>query len=130
MNKNEHMNHWLKNAEHDLDTAESMFASGKYDWCLFIGHLVLEKALKAIYVYKNDNKIPPKTHNLLYLARKSGVKLSSEQEFFFSKVNDFNIEVRYPQYKHEFYKQCTKKFTELNFLKIKEHYQWLKSQIK
>ena len=40
MTKEEHIRYWLESARHDLETAESMFQSGKYDWCLFIGHLV------------------------------------------------------------------------------------------
>ena len=40
MTKEEHIAYWLKSAEHDLNAAESLFQSGKYDWCLFIGHLV------------------------------------------------------------------------------------------
>jgi HEPN domain-containing protein len=30
----------------------SMFKSGHYVWALFLGHLVLEKLLKAVYVKK------------------------------------------------------------------------------
>ena len=46
------------------------------------------------------------------------------------KINDFNIEVRYPEYKNEFYKLCTKEFAKENVNKIKELYRWIKSQIK
>ncbi len=38
--------YWLKIAAHDLDVAAALFAARKYDWCLFIAHLVLEKTLK------------------------------------------------------------------------------------
>jgi HEPN domain-containing protein len=55
MTKQEHIDYWLKSAEHDLKTAQSLFKSGKYDWCLFIGHLVLEKTLKALFVNANEN---------------------------------------------------------------------------
>ncbi|HED08412.1 MAG TPA: HEPN domain-containing protein [Ignavibacteria bacterium] len=68
MTQEEHIKYWLDSAEHDLDTANTLFSSGKYDWCLFISHLVLEKLLKAFYVKNNHNKIPPKTHNLVRLA--------------------------------------------------------------
>ncbi len=67
MNVKEHVNYWLDSAENDMEAAEHLFSSAKYDWCLFIGHLVVEKTLKAYFVYKNSNKIPPKTHNLLRL---------------------------------------------------------------
>ncbi|WP_150112227.1 HEPN domain-containing protein [Desulfonatronovibrio hydrogenovorans] len=54
MNINDQLNYWLESAEHDLDTADSLFYSEKYDWCLFMGHLVLEKALKAVYVLEHN----------------------------------------------------------------------------
>ena len=46
-----------------------------------------------------------------------------------SADNDFNLEVRYSEYKREFYKICTKNFTDNYFLKIQEFAKWLKSQI-
>ncbi len=129
MTQEEHIKYWLDSAEHDLDTANTLFSSGKYDWCLFISHLVLEKLIKAFYVKNNHNKIPPKTHNLVRLAQLSQVKLEEKHLLFLDEVNDFNLEVRYPEYKNEFYKTCTKDFTEIYFKKVKEFYQWLKSQL-
>jgi HEPN domain-containing protein len=130
MTINEHIKYWLNSAAHDLDTAEHLFKSGKYDWCLFIGHLVLEKTLKALFVFKNDNKVPPKIHNLVRLAKLSKIGLTQEQEIFLGDVNDFNLQTRYPDYKQQFYKKCTKSFTDEYFIKIKEQHKWLKSQIK
>ncbi len=129
MNKKEHIEYWLKSAQHDLDVAEALFQNQKYDWCLFIGHLVLEKTLKAYYVMQY-NQLPPKTHNLVRLAEISNINLEEEQKLFLDEVNDFNLEIRYPDYKFNFYKKCTKEFTESYFERIKEFYQWLLSQIK
>ena len=42
-NKLRQIEYWVDSAVHDLDVAETLFKSGKYDWCLFIAHLVLEK---------------------------------------------------------------------------------------
>ena len=67
----EHIQYWVESAEHDLDSAESLFTAGKYDWSLFIGHLVLEKILKALYVQDNQNRLPPKTHNLEVVSKPS-----------------------------------------------------------
>ena len=78
----EHIQYWVESADHDLDSAESLFAAGKYDWSLFIGHLVLEKILKALYVQDNQNRLPPKTHNLVKLAENTNV-VFSRPEFFF-----------------------------------------------
>ncbi|MCP3874212.1 MAG: HEPN domain-containing protein [Desulfobacteraceae bacterium] len=94
-----HINYWIKSADNDLSASQSLFDSDKFDWCLFVGHLVLEKLLKALFVMNNDNKIPQKTHNLNKLAKLSMLTLSKEQMLFLDEVNDFNLEVRYPEYK-------------------------------
>jgi len=130
MTKDEHIDYWLKSAEHDLTAAESLFKSEKYDWCLFIGHLVLEKTLKALFVNANENKVPPWIHNLVKLAELSSLELTEEQKLFLDEVNDFNLETRYPDHKLEFYKRCTQKYTADYFKRIKEFYKWLKSQLK
>ena len=53
------INYWLTSAEYDLPVADSLYAKKHFSWCLFIGHLVVEKVLKALYV-QNNKKIPPK----------------------------------------------------------------------
>lgn len=126
MTKEEHIKYWLDGAEHDLEAAESLFESGKFDWCLFLAHLVLEKALKAYFVLQS-NKVPPKTHNLIKIAELGLLELKEEKKVFFDQVNDFNLEARYPDHKNAFYKSCTKEFTTEYFGKIKENYHWLKS---
>ena len=130
MTRSEHIKYWIESADHDLDTSNTLFESGKYDWSLFVGHLVLEKLLKAVYVQNNDNKIPPKVHNLVRLAEISNIEIDENKKIILDKISDFNIEVRYPEYKNEFYKLCTKEFAEENINKIKELYQWIKFQIK
>ncbi|MBI5187357.1 MAG: HEPN domain-containing protein [Nitrospinae bacterium] len=129
MDINQQVDYWLKSAAHDLEAAESLFQNQKYDWCLFIGHLVIEKVLKAFYV-KDNNEIPPKIHNLLRLAERTGLLFSDIQKQFLGEVNRFNIETRYPDTLHSFYKVCTEEFTEEYFKKIKEMYQWLLLRMK
>ena len=97
MTQEEHINYWLESAWHDYEVSESLFKSGKYDWCLFITHLVLEKTLKAVFVKNNQNKIPPKIHNLVRLAELSLLNLNEKQRIFLDEGNDFNLEVRYPE---------------------------------
>jgi len=74
--------------------------------------------------------MPPKTHNLVKLAEKTTIPLDDELKLFLDEVNDFNLEVRYPEYRQEFYKSCTKEFAEEYFDKIKEQYKWIKSLLK
>ena len=129
MNIREQINYWLKTAAHDMEAAETLFQNCKYDWCLFIGHLVIEKVLKAFYV-RDKQEIPPRVHNLVTLAENTNLSLADEQMVFLANLNDFNIETRYPDFKFRFYQTCTREFTEEQFSKIKEMYQWLISQMK
>ena len=129
MDQTEHIKYWLKSAKHDLATAEDLFENKRYDWCLFVAHLVIEKTLKALWVRDNGNNIPPKVHNLLKLTESININLSDEQKIFLMNINDFNIEARYPDYKFSFHKKCTRKFTNETFNEIKVLYKWLLKQI-
>lgn len=113
-----------------MESLNALYVAQKFDWALFIGHLVIEKLLKAHYVRNNENKIPPKLHNLIMLAEIAGLELSDEMKLILDKINDFNLEVRYPQCKNEFYKTCTKEFADEQIAKLKEIFEWLESQLK
>ena len=129
MNIEQHIKFWVDSADHDLDAAESLFNAGKFDWCLFLGHLVLEKALKAVYVRDNANEMPPRIHNLVKLAEATELKLDEDIKLFLDEITDFNLEVRYPDYKKEFYKKCTRTFCEEKLVRIKDFLQWIKKNI-
>ena len=45
MDIKEHSKYWIDSAEHDLESAEILYASAKYVWCLFLVHIVIEKAI-------------------------------------------------------------------------------------
>ncbi len=129
MDVKQNIEYWLKTAAHDMEVAETLFQNQKYDWCLFIGHLVIEKTLKAFYV-RDKQEIPPKIHNLVKLAENTELSMTDDQLAFLADVNDFNIETRYPDVKFSFYQTCTREFTEEQFSMIKEMYKWLLSQMK
>ena len=127
MTNNDLIKHWVETSDEDFDVAEAMFKSKKYTWCLFIGHLVIEKLMKAIFIKVNDNPDPPKIHNLIRLAELCKMELGEEQRRAFNVINTFNIDARYTAIKYEFSKRCTKEYTHEQFTKIKEIRQWLKS---
>jgi HEPN domain-containing protein len=129
MDIEDQIKYWTDSAEYDLTVAGHLFECGDYSWCLFVGHLVLEKMLKAIYL-RDKEKVPPRTHNLLALARSTNLSLTKEQEEFLFRANSFNVEARYPNPRQQFYELCTKEFALENFTNIKEFYQWLKSRMK
>jgi HEPN domain-containing protein len=86
---------------------------------------VIEKLLKAVCIYKTESEIPPRTHDLLYLAEKSGIETTDAQKDALDLITTFNISARYPDYKKSFYNKCTKKFTLVHLNLIKELRQWL-----
>ena len=125
MEKSEHIQHWLDSAKQDLAVCETLFTNKHYDWCLFIGHLVLEKTLKALWIRAHFPEPHPRIHNLNKLAAQIPLDLTESQKTYLNRVNDFYLQGRYPKEKTEFYKLCTPEFTQQQFGEIKGFYQWL-----
>ncbi|MBN1905826.1 MAG: HEPN domain-containing protein [Deltaproteobacteria bacterium] len=123
-----YIKYWIGSAEHDFEVAESLFENARYDWCLFIAHLVLEKIMKALYV-QHVNDFPPRTHDLIRISEMIGLDINEDTMEFLDSVNTFNISTRYPDEKLRFYKLCTKEFAEENFNRIKEIRDWLLKKI-
>lgn len=59
--KEKYRDYWLQTAQADFETMHIMLANRQYHWALFIGHLIIEKTLKAIYVMHNDKPLPKNT---------------------------------------------------------------------
>ena len=86
---------WLAQVDYDIATAEQMLHAGRYIYVIFMSHMALEKALKAL-VTEETQKLPPRTHNLIDLAQRAHVVLSQEQQDFLGKINNTSVVVRYP----------------------------------
>lgn len=41
--------YWIDSSEKDFKTMQDLYQTKNNNWALFIGHLVIEKLLKAIY---------------------------------------------------------------------------------
>ena len=104
--------YWIDSSNKDFKTMVNLYNSKDYHWSLFIGHLVIEKLLKAIYVKKYE-KHSIFLHDLLRLAQKADIELKEEMEDDLDMITTFNINARYDNYKQEFYNRCTKEFTDL-----------------
>lgn len=72
-----------------------MFEGGKYPYALFMGHLALEKLLKALVV-KATRDHAPYTHSLPFLAEKTGLKVPKEILKKLAGFMEFHFEARYP----------------------------------
>ena len=124
------MKYWIESANKDYETMKVLHKNKKNTWCLFIGDLVIEKLLKAIYA-KNNKVTPyaPRTHELTYLADRAGLDLSAEQRVILDKITNFNLDARYDDYKNNFYNICNDEYTEQELLKIEEVIKWLKQEL-
>lgn len=126
MEKEDYIKYWRTTSDNDFNTMLNLYNSGDYHWCLFLGHLVIEKLLKALYVKKAKRVTnPPKSHDLLLIAEKAGIETNNRQKDFLDLVTTFNISARYPDYKNSFYAKCTKGFTDARIKEIKELREWL-----
>ena len=127
MSRKEIIKYWIESSDSNVITMNNLFKSKDYDWSLFIGHLVIEKLLKAYYIKSVDENYPL-IHDLLRLAEKGGLILTNEQKDLLDEVSGFNIRVRYDDYKREFHKKCTADFTKGYIDKIEDFRKWIKKK--
>jgi len=128
MNNIDLMNYWIESSDEDYEAMKVLFNNHKNTWCLFIGHLVIEKLLKALYSKKNKNTPhAPKVHDLLYLSEKVELDLTENQERLLNIITKFNINARYDDYKKEFQNKCTDEYTIEQIQNIEEVRTWLKN---
>lgn len=123
------IDYWAGTALYDYQTMLSLFKSKRYANTLFFSHIVLEKILKA-HVVKDIKKAAPYTHDLVRLYKLSKLSLDEEKINLLYQINDFNIRSRYPDFKHNFYKKCTKNYTQGYYELVKKLYQELCRELK
>ena len=87
--------YWRSGADEALGAAELLIVSGRYNFGLFFLHLAVEKMLKAI-VAKETGDVPPKTHNLLFLAEKAKLAPPVNVMAVLSEFREYCMAGRYP----------------------------------
>lgn len=128
MDRNEHITYWSVESDKDIVVMQSLFDNGHYTWSLFVGHLALEKMLKALYVKQVGIEVP-RIHHLLKIARDCNLLLTPKHEDFLLEVTTYNLKGRYPDYKQAFSRKATPEFCVNRIEQIKEQQQWLKEQL-
>lgn len=122
------VNHWIESSEGDFKVMQTLFETKSNSWCLFVGHITIEKLLKAYYVRK-FRKHAPLTHNLYRLAELNEIELTNEYADWLFEITTFNLNARYDDYKNEFYARCTDEFTTYWVNKIKTLRTWTKEML-
>ena len=120
MTKQQHIDYWVRTAEDDWLSVEALLKTKRYMHCLFWAHLTIEKLAKAHWVKNNQDNIPPKIHNIVWLLEKSNVDLGKNTMKYLAYFNDFQLSSRYPDYINRLYQVCTETFTKQELKKVKE----------
>ena len=97
MTKQEHIDYWIGSSDKDLETMNFLNEGKNYVHALFFGHLYIEKICKALWVKNNEGNYPPKIHNLLTILKQANIVLDDNQQLFLLKLNQYQIEGRYPE---------------------------------
>ena len=116
---------YIKSAEYDLQTAQSMLNSGRYIYVIFMCHMSIEKMLKAI-VAEVTGKTPPKTHSLIYLVKLAKVQFSQELFDFVAKINNVSVITRYPDNFSEILKAYPQDIAQEYLIRTREVFKCLK----
>ena len=119
---------WLRQAEYDMETAGAMLDSERYIYCVFMSHLSIEKALKALYV-KRLGKNPSKTHSLVYLAQNTHIELPEQTKEFLEMLDGVSVPTRYPEELEKLIEEYSKDRTKNILGKSREALRWLKQQL-
>ena len=130
MTNAEKIQRWISLSDYDMETADAMLQTKRYLYVGFMCHQVVEKIFKACYA-KLKEDTPPYTHDLEYLALKSGFYeiLSEKQQDFIGELNPLNIEARYSEYKEEISKRLTPAKCAKLLEQTKKIQQWTKETI-
>jgi len=126
--KEKMIRYWIDSSNDDFEAMLTLFENNHYSWSLFIGHLMIEKLLKALYVNLKNN-YPPLIHNLLELAEKCNLTLTDEQKLFLSTVTDFKTKALYDDYIMSFQKTCTPEYTAIWIENLLIQRKWVKQLI-
>ena len=122
------VNHWIESSDKDFKTMIDLYKTQNNSWALFMGHLVIEKLVKSLYV-KNKAEYPPFIHDLRRICEKANIDLDIDQQILLDSISRFNISARYDDYKQSFYLLCTDSFTEEWIQKIINCRLWIKAML-
>ena len=110
MNKLEHINWWIEEADRNWETATFNREGKQNVFSLFAYHLCVEKLLKAVWIKDNVDNFPPRTHDLTKIYNETDLDLESKWYDLLVIVSEWNIEGRYPDYKLKIYKRATDEY--------------------
>ncbi|MFB0524631.1 MAG: HEPN domain-containing protein [Phycisphaerae bacterium] len=128
MDKTKSSQEWFRQAEYDMETAQSMQDAGRYIYCVFMCQMSIEKALKALYA-KKLGKNPSKTHSLVYLAQSIHLDLPEQTKEFLETLDDVSVPTRYPEELEKLIKEYSRDRVKNILDKSRKALRWLKREL-
>ncbi|MBP6447277.1 MAG: HEPN domain-containing protein [Saprospiraceae bacterium] len=118
MNKQDHINFWLRSGNENWDAATLLMQGGKNVEALFMFCLAVEKYIKDNWFNDNIKNIPPRIHDLQSIYSQTDLDLEPDLIDFLDTINRWNIEGRYPDFKFSLYRLATEEYTSKQFQKL------------
>ena len=128
MDTQEKYEYWLDIAEYDLETANAMFATGRWLYVAFMCQQAIEKLVKGLYLLYIDDNVP-RLHNINfifeYFEDKLPYALSEEKHNFFDRLSKYYINNRYPEYIRKLSLEISEADAKEILSQTKEEFAWL-----
>jgi len=125
----EAIDNWIKSSDYDIKTASSLLKSKRYIYVIFMCHLSIEKALKAL-VIQETKEMPPKIHDLRRLTDLAGIEIPMHHQAILAHLNEASVPTRYPEDMSKLVKHYNKAAAERYLADTKGLLKWLKTRIK
>lgn len=113
---------WLEKAEEHLDAALVLLKGGHYPQSIFLSEQAVETLLKTIWVERASEGVPPRTHDLVFLAEDLNLDLSEDQLEFLRALSEQYMPTRYADIPAEY----TEESAENYYRKTQEIFSWLR----
>jgi HEPN domain-containing protein len=119
---------WLRQGLYDMEKAEYNCQGGRYYFAVFLCHLAIEKAFKGLYE-KMTNRVPPRTHNLMYLIEEMSFTVPDEIYDHAIILNDLAVFARYPDSLELIRKNFDEPFTCDLIIRGKAVLEWIEKKL-
>ena len=130
MIKEDKVKYWVKLSDENFCVAKNLLKSKHLLQTGFFCHLTVETIFKAYFTQLKD-ELPPYIHNLPRLAQLAEFydDMSETQKEFIYKLDPFNIEARYLEYKNLLAKSLNIQICKNLLQQTQELQLWIKEKI-
>jgi HEPN domain-containing protein len=120
--------YWFELAQYDLESADAMFATGRWFYVVFMCQQAIEKLCKGLYTLYLDDNVP-RIHNIkqIFLCFEEKLSVSADEDtyFLFDSLSAHYLITRYPDFTRQTNRQMTKNEAELLLTKTRGVFSWL-----